>query len=438
MDRKKQTEEFVIEVSHVSKRFKVYMDRGYILKDLLLFANRRRHEERLVLNDVSFKVRKGEAIGLIGHNGCGKSTMLKLLNRITYPSSGKITSQGRISSLIELGAGFHPDLSGKENIYINASIFGLTKKEIDSRLEEIIDFSELRDYIDNPVRTYSSGMYMRLAFSIAINVDADILLIDEILAVGDANFQAKCFDRLRDIKNSGVTIVIVSHDMHTVQTFCDTAAWINKGKLQAYGNAIDVVDTYLSYMNDQRIEDLNKEKEAEEKRGGQHSQKNILSDAMDKESTVKKESEKDKIDYSSNHFGIGRITITEARILDADGKSLIALKAKSDYKIEIRYKNPDNIRDCVFGIGIYSMDKQCIMGNNTQLDRYNIQRADSEGVICCTLKGLSLLTGQYILNVAVVGLDGVPYDFYRDYMHFNVVSEDRSTGIMSMEHFWSE
>jgi len=140
MDRKKQTEEFVIEVSHVSKRFKVYMDRGYILKDLLLFANRRRHEERLVLNDVSFKVRKGEAIGLIGHNGCGKSTMLKLLNRITYPSSGKITSQGRISSLIELGAGFHPDLSGKENIYINASIFGLTKKEIDSRLEEIIVF----------------------------------------------------------------------------------------------------------------------------------------------------------------------------------------------------------------------------------------------------------------------------------------------------------
>jgi ABC-type polysaccharide/polyol phosphate transport system ATPase subunit len=187
------SDDYAIEVDNISKKFRVYLDEGHTFKEVLLFRNRRKYEERHVLNGISFKVRKGEALGLIGHNGCGKSTTLKLLSRIIYPDSGTIKMDGRVSSLIELGAGFHPDMSGRENIYINASIFGLTKKEIDRRVEDIIDFSELREYIDNPVRTYSSGMYMRLAFAVAINVDANILLIDEILAVGDENFQVKVF-----------------------------------------------------------------------------------------------------------------------------------------------------------------------------------------------------------------------------------------------------
>ena len=188
--------ETAIEVKNITKSFKVYPDKGAQLKERLLFRKRSRFEIRPVLKGISFTVRKGEAVGLIGHNGCGKSTTLKLLTRIMYPDSGEITMNGRVSSLIELGAGFHPDMSGRENIYTNAAIFGLTKKEIDSRLADIIEFSELEEFIDNPVRTYSSGMYMRLAFSVAINVDADILLIDEILAVGDTNFQTKCFNRL--------------------------------------------------------------------------------------------------------------------------------------------------------------------------------------------------------------------------------------------------
>ncbi len=166
----------------------------------MLFWKRNKYEKRHVLKGISFTVKKGEAIGLVGKNGCGKSTTLKMLTKIIYPDTGSIEMHGRVSSLIELGAGFHPDMSGRENIYTNASIFGLTKKEIDARLDDIIAFSELEDYIDNPVRTYSSGMYMRLAFAVAINVDADILLIDEILAVGDANYQAKCFNKLREIK----------------------------------------------------------------------------------------------------------------------------------------------------------------------------------------------------------------------------------------------
>ena len=176
-----ESSENAIEVRNVSKHFKVFYDKGNELKERMLFWKRNKFELRKVLDNISFSIKKGEAVGLVGKNGCGKSTTLKLLTKIIYPSSGSIELKGRVSSLIELGAGFHPDMSGRENIYINASIFGLTKKEIDERIEDIIDFSELRDYIDNPVRTYSSGMYMRLAFSVAINVNADVLLIDEIL-----------------------------------------------------------------------------------------------------------------------------------------------------------------------------------------------------------------------------------------------------------------
>lgn len=213
--------EIAIDVNNITKSFKVFLDKGSQLKERLLFRKRSRYEERKVLRGISFQVRKGEAIGLIGHNGCGKSTTLKLLTRIMYPDSGTITMNGRVSSLIELGAGFHPDMSGRENIYTNAAIFGLTKHEIDARLDKIVEFSELEEFIDNPVRTYSSGMYMRLAFSVAINVDADILLIDEILAVGDANFQAKCFNKLREIKSKGTTIVIVSHSLGQIEQICD-------------------------------------------------------------------------------------------------------------------------------------------------------------------------------------------------------------------------
>lgn len=194
--------ENAIEVHDIKKSFRVYLDKGRTLKELVLFSKRRKYEERQVLQGISFEVKKGEALGLIGHNGCGKSTTLKLLTRIMYPDSGTIEMRGRVSSLIELGAGFHPDMSGRQNIYTNASIFGLTRKEIDARVDNIIEFSELEAFIDNPVRTYSSGMYMRLAFAVAINVDADILLVDEILAVGDANFQAKCFNKLRKLKQT--------------------------------------------------------------------------------------------------------------------------------------------------------------------------------------------------------------------------------------------
>ncbi len=241
-------EENAIEVKNINKTFKVYLDKSNLLKDKLLFWKRNRYEKREVLNDISFSIKKGEAVGLIGHNGCGKSTTLKLLTKILYPTSGTVEMKGRASALIELGAGFHQDMSGRENIYTNAAIFGLTRKEINAKLDDIISFSELENYIDNPVRTYSSGMYMRLAFSVAINVDADILLIDEILAVGDAAFQQKCFNKLREIKEKGTTIVIVSHSLDQIENFCDRSIWIDSGKIRMDGEPKKVHEAYLEFM----------------------------------------------------------------------------------------------------------------------------------------------------------------------------------------------
>lgn len=234
-----------IEIKNVSKTFKLYLDKANTLKEKLLFLSRGKKEYRVVLKNINLEINKGETVVLIGSNGSGKSTLLKLMTKIYYPNKGTVKTHGKLTSLLELGAGFHPDFSGRENIYFNASIFGLSKQEIDNRLEEIIKFSELEEFIDNPVRTYSSGMYMRLAFSIAINVDADILLIDEILAVGDQHFQDKCYKKLIELKNSEKTIVIVSHDLNSVRKICERAIWVYNGEIRMDGKCSKIIDEYL-------------------------------------------------------------------------------------------------------------------------------------------------------------------------------------------------
>ena len=234
-----------IEIRNMSKDFKIQYDKAQTLKEMLLFWNREKPQIHHVLKNINLDIKKGDTVALVGTNGSGKSTLLKLMTKILYPTSGTLETQGKLASLLELGAGFHPDFTGRENIYFNASVFGLTREEIDRRIDDIIEFSELGDFINNPVRTYSSGMYMRLAFSIAINVDAEILLIDEILAVGDQHFQDKCFNKLIELKKSGKTIVIVTHSMEQVKKFCDRAIWLHKGHIRLDGETNKVIDEYL-------------------------------------------------------------------------------------------------------------------------------------------------------------------------------------------------
>ena len=237
-----------IEVRNMSKSFKVNSDKANTLKEKLLFWNRGETEVHQVLKNININIKKGETVALIGTNGSGKSTLLKLMTRIIFPNEGTIELDGKVTSLLELGAGFHPDFTGRENIYFNASIFGLTRKEIDDRMNQIIEFSELGEFIDSPIRTYSSGMYMRLAFSVAINVDADILLIDEILAVGDQHFQDKCYAKLKELRDSGKTIVIVTHSLGVVKELCHRAIWIYKGEFRLDGDPAYVIDEYFCLL----------------------------------------------------------------------------------------------------------------------------------------------------------------------------------------------
>ena len=232
-------------VDNVYKKFKLVYDKPFTLKERLVFWKNTKVGYHEVLKNINLKIKKGETVALIGVNGSGKSTLLKLMTKIIYPNEGKITTNGKLTSLLELGAGFHPDFTGRENIYFNASIFGLTAAEIDSRVQDIIDFSELGEFIEAPVRTYSSGMYMRLAFAVAINVDADILLIDEILAVGDQHFQDKCFAKLEELKKSDKTIVIVSHSLGSDKKLCDRAIWLYNGEVRMDGKTSEVIDEYL-------------------------------------------------------------------------------------------------------------------------------------------------------------------------------------------------
>lgn len=243
--KKQKQESYAIEVKNLTKYFKLYYDKPNTLKERLVFWNKSKMEKKVVLKNINLKIKKGETVALIGVNGSGKSTLLKMMSKIIYPNEGKIEINGKLTSLLELGAGFHPDFTGRENIYFNASIFGLTAAEIDARVLDIINFSELGELIDTPVRTYSSGMYMRLAFSVAINVDAEILLIDEILAVGDQHFQDKCFAKLRELKDSGKTIVIVSHSLGSVKKLCDRAVWIYNGEVKMDGKTEKVIEEYL-------------------------------------------------------------------------------------------------------------------------------------------------------------------------------------------------
>ena len=241
----KQINEYAIRIRNLYKEFKINSDKARTLKEKILFSKRNKVDRITILKDINLDIKRGETVALIGTNGSGKSTLLKIMTKIIYPTKGTVKTYGKLTSLLELGAGFHPDFTGRENIYFNAAIFGLTKTEIEKRLNQIIEFAELGDFIDNPVRTYSSGMYMRLAFSIAINVDAEILLIDEILAVGDQHFQDKCFAKLHELKESDKTIVIVTHSLEQVKKLCNRAIWIKDGCVEMDDKPDEVIKKYL-------------------------------------------------------------------------------------------------------------------------------------------------------------------------------------------------
>ena len=419
--------EVMIKVNNISKSFRVYFDKGNTLKEKALFRSRRKYETRKVLDNISFKVNKGEAIGLIGQNGCGKSTTLKLLTRIMYPDTGSILMNGRVSSLIELGAGFHPDMSGRQNIYINASIFGLTHREIDQRINEIIDFSELGEFIDNPVRTYSSGMYMRLAFSVAINVDADILLIDEILAVGDANFQAKCFNKLREIKAKGTTIVIVSHSLGQIEQICERSIWIHKGKICANGAPYDVHPQYLEFMG----QTISKSLDTSER---------TQSNTDDTKDGTKKSISSKSVPIENNgtrRWGNKKAIIQSIRMTDDSDEEKYVFSTGSNINIYIDYNVFEKVEDADFGIGIFRSDGLRCYGTNTKIEKFPIFDLIKDGCVKISLNKIPLLPGEYWLDIAIECNSTVPVDYITKAVKFQVYATTQDVGIVRMEHEWA-
>lgn len=429
----KSQSDIAVSVKNVGKTFKVFMDKGTSLKEKVLFSNRRRYENREVLKDISLEIKKGEAVGFIGHNGCGKSTLLKLLTRIMYPDTGSITVNGRVSSLIELGAGFHPDMSGRENIYTNAAIFGLSKKEIDKRLNDIINFSELEDFIDNPVRTYSSGMYMRLAFSVAINVDADVLMIDEILAVGDVAFQAKCFNKLREIKANGTTIVIVSHSLGQIESICDRSIWIHDGYVRAEG-APQIVDMqYLDFMSrSSAVSDSQNKPDASNPDENSDADNNTpVQEAASENETAAEQSEKHE-----NRWGNGLARIERLTFTHGDGMVGTTFVTGDDIIITVDYTVKEPVKNAVFGIGLFDRsDVQCY-GTNTRIDRMPEFSLEKSGQMQLVLKNVSLLSGEYYIDLAIESDSGIPVDYFRHAAVITMTSTIGDVGITRINHEW--
>lgn len=373
----------------------------------------------LALQDVSFEVPQGATVGIIGSNGSGKSTLLKVIAGIHRPNAGKVQINGRISALIELGAGFHPEFTGRENIFINGIILGLSRKEVYQKLDEIIDFSGLEDFIDNPVKTYSSGMYMRLAFAIAIAVEPDILLIDEILAVGDANFQRKCQNKMNSFKADGKTMVLVTHDMSAVERYCHRVLWLEQGKLQAYGDTQSVMQMYLEHVENLRYNALIDEH-----------QRDLLSLLADQS-----EPDQQKLNRKKR-WGSREVEINAVDFFNGTKKPCYLYKTGDKMTIEIVYKARKPIVEPVFGIGIFRDDDTYCYGTNTHIEKINIPKLEGEGKVKFRIDRLDLTEGKYLLDVAIHTKDGMPYDYQTRSYSFEVTSMIKDLGVYRPHHTW--
>lgn len=373
----------LIDVRNASKKFIIHRDRSRSIQEQFIRALRSRKpaptvngvgeadkEEFWALRDISFTVNPGDSLGIIGPNGSGKSTLLKLLVGILEPTEGTVSIRGRISSLLELGAGFHTDLTGRDNVFLNGSIYGLSQQQIRDRMESIIDFSGIGPFIDMPVKHYSSGMYVRLGFAVAIHTEPDLLLVDEVLAVGDAAFQHKCMDAIQRFRAAGGTMILVSHDLGTIQTQCDRAIWLDRGKVGADGHPTDVVMAYL-----------NKVAEKEE---------------------AEAESESLPELPEGQRWGTGRLRVDRVRLCDDKGIERVNFVNGGPLTIELHYTAKEAIESPVFGIAIHHHNGTHVTGPNTKFANLYIPEVAGSGIVRHVIPALTLLEGGYNISVAVV------------------------------------
>ncbi len=425
-----------IELVNVSKVYRRYSGHQFAtLKSALLqrsiLRDLRPSETFPALRDVSFTVPKGSTYGVIGRNGSGKSTALKVVAGITKPTSGTVHVEGRVSALIELGAGFHPEISGRENVFINGIMLGLTRREVQQRFDDIVEFAELREFIDAPVKTYSSGMYMRLGFAVAIHVNPDVLLVDEVLAVGDEGFTHKCLDKFAEFRRRGKTILLVTHSLAVVERFCDQALWMENGHPGAHGDPRRVVDAYLTAVEaseEQLLADAARKAVAT---GA------IRSAEMPSSESKPAETPPDMFQAVEGRWGSREVEIAEVLLLDDKGEPSFVFHSGDAMSVTLRARAAAPVEDFVFGVSLFNADGVCCYGTNTYLEDMEPEHLAGEVEVAFGIDSLDLVEGTYKLDVAVHKRDGYPYDYHRLLYTFRVKSRTHDVGIYRPRHRWT-
>ena len=414
-DTKKQTfkkdkNEVAISVQNVSKSFKLYHEKRGSLRDIFYHLGRGSSYEKFdALKNISFEVNKGEFLGIIGRNGSGKSTLLKLLAGVYLPDTGKISVNGRLIPFLELGVGFNPELTGRENVFLNGTIMGLTKSELQEKFDEIIDFAEVREFIDMPLKKYSSGMQVRLAFSIAIQADADIYLLDEILAVGDANFQAKSMAEFRKFKEKGKTVILVTHDLGALAQYCDKAIYIKDHVIEAQGDPSDLLNEYIYLDRDNSSED---------------------NTSSDEETAEDGDTKKEKNPYAE---------VKKVEFFDKKNSKNKMFLAGDDIQIEVTYKVKKTLETPVFGIALYKDDGTHLLGDNTDLSNAFDKKSIDPGTykVRVTIPNMPLLKGNVLLTIAITDKTYTKtYIWEEKKYEFSVVSGKLQSGLLLTENNW--
>ena len=401
---------YAVTVENLSKHFRIFRGREDTLKGAFtrVFRPNLRPEKFWALRDVSFSVAQGETFGIIGENGSGKSTLLKLLCGILRPDQGSIGINGRVAALLELGAGFHPDLTGRENIYLNGSLLGFSKSQIDRRFGEIVSFAELEGFIDTPIKHYSSGMYVRLGFAIAVNVDPDVLLIDEVLAVGDESFQHKCYERLQDFKRRGKTFILVTHDLGAVERFCTQAMLLRDGRVVTSGPSRKAVDIYRGHV-------------------------------AEKEEGALAQTSSKMIEMASNRWGTQEVEIMDVSLCDTQGIERHSFQTGESVRIRISYRAKFLIEDPIFGIGIHRSDGVHVTGMNTAFQGLYFPSIEGEGFIECCLNSLTLNSGNYFVSVSAHNRDSSrTYDYHDRLYKMSILPGEKvcAVGVIHLPYEW--
>ena len=426
-----------LEIRDVTKKYRRYAYRRQFstLKSALIGRSLTRDlspsEVLTAVDHISLRVPRGSTFGIIGRNGSGKSTLLKLVAGITKPTSGEVLVDGRVSALIELGAGFHPEISGRENVYINGVMLGLTKREIARRFDEIVEFAELEDFIDSPVKTYSSGMYVRLGFAVAVHVDPDILIVDEVLAVGDEGFSLRCLDRFAEFKRHGKTILLVTHGLATVERFCDEALWLDHGKMRAEGDPRRVIEAYLTDIGKAEEQHLSA---ADRKARDATQPEGEASPNADQPATA--EEPPDMFSAAPGRWGSGTVKIVDVVLEGADGPAHV-FRSGERVAIRMRVSAPEPMADFVFGVSVFNVAGVCCYGTNTDIEELRSDTMTGDGEVVFVVDSLDLVEGTYKVDVAVHSRRGRPYDYHRLLYTFRVKSRTKDAGIYRPRHHWT-